>query len=256
MNIFFGGTGFIGIHYAIHLLSQSDDTIVLADIKDVLPCFRFPAIEEGLKSGRIVYIKADVRDRSSFSAIPAGPVSRIFNFAAIHREPGHEHHEYYVTNIPGAENVCAWAEERGCNSIVFTSSIAVYEPTTVRKDESTVPAPISAYGGSKLAAELIHRTWQAKDPATRKLVMVRPGVVYGPSEGGNVTRMLKMVDRGLFVFIGNRDTRKASIYVKELIAIIEHLLSRPECVNLSNAVVPVPPSMGDYIAAIDKATGK
>lgn len=35
----------------------------------------------------------------------------IFNFAAVHRNPGHEDHEYFETNIRGAENVVAFAEK-------------------------------------------------------------------------------------------------------------------------------------------------
>ena len=35
----------------------------------------------------------------------------IFNFAAVHRTPGHEDHEYFETNIRGAENVVTFAEK-------------------------------------------------------------------------------------------------------------------------------------------------
>ena len=34
----------------------------------------------------------------------------IFNFATVHRTPGHEDHEHFETNIRGAENVVAFAE--------------------------------------------------------------------------------------------------------------------------------------------------
>ena len=37
--------------------------------------------------------------------------SSVFNFAAVHRTPGHEDHEYFETNINGAENVVAFAEK-------------------------------------------------------------------------------------------------------------------------------------------------
>jgi nucleoside-diphosphate-sugar epimerase len=255
--VIFGGTGFIGIHYARKVLAEKRaDMIVLADVKDILPQFMFADIARALADGKIRYERCDVRDAASFAGLPASGVGLVANFAAIHREPGHEHHEYYQTNIPGAENVCAYAERAECDSIVFTSSIAVYEPTELPKGESTVPAPISAYGGSKLAAELIHRNWQERDPERRKLVIVRPGVVYGPGEGGNVTRMIKMIKKGFFVYVGNKKTRKASIYVKELIAIIDHLLlAVPAKYVLANAVVPVPPSMEEYVAATKAASG-
>ena len=103
-------------------------------------------------------------------------------FAAVHREPGHEGHEYYQTNLLGAENVCDWADKVNCQKIIFSSSIAPYGPSEDERNESSLPVPTTAYGGSKLAAEKIHQIWQAKDFDKRQLVIVRPGVVFGPGE--------------------------------------------------------------------------
>src|SRR5690606_31892986 len=90
---------------------------------------------------------------------PEEKVDLIANFAAVHREPGHEDYEYYETNLLGAENVCAWAERVGCNKLIFTSSIAPYGPSESPKNEGSLPVPVSAYGGSKLVAEQIHQKW-------------------------------------------------------------------------------------------------
>ena len=45
---------------------------------------------------------------------PTESVDLVANFAAVHREPGHEDHEYYECNLLGAENVCNWVERVGC----------------------------------------------------------------------------------------------------------------------------------------------
>ena len=45
----------------------------------------------------------------------------------------------------------------------------------------------------------------------RKLLIVRPGVVFGPGEGGNVSRLIKAVIKRYFIYIGNRKTRKAGV---------------------------------------------
>lgn len=60
-------------------------------------------------------------------------------------------------------------------------------------------------GWSKWLAEGIHRAWRDEDP-TRRLVIVRPGAIFGPGEGGNFTRMARLLERGLFVFPGRTDT--------------------------------------------------
>ena len=83
--------------------------------------------------------------------------SSVFNFAAVHRTPGHEDHEYFETNINGAENVVAFAEKYNRKKIVFTSSIAPYGAAEEEKFETTLETPNTAYGISKLVAEKIHR---------------------------------------------------------------------------------------------------
>ena len=83
----------------------------------------------------------------------------IFNFAAVHRTPGHEDHEYFETNICGAKNVVAFAEKWNIKKIVFTSSIAPYGAAEELKKETTLPTPNTAYGISKLVAEKIHEKW-------------------------------------------------------------------------------------------------
>lgn len=181
----------------------------------------------------------------------------IANFAAIHREPGHELHEYYETNLPGADNVCAFAEQAGCTQIIFTSSIAPYDPTESVKTEESIPTPVSGYGGSKLAAEKIHMGWQ-RAGAGRKLVIVRPGVVFGPGEGGNVTRLVQATLRRYFLYMGNRNTRKAGGYVKELAHTMLWALARLPTQGgtiLYNFTMPQPPTVEEYVDTVCKVAG-
>jgi len=80
-----------------------------------------------------------------------------------------------------------------------------------------VPCPNTHYGSSKLAAEKIHIAWQNRDIKNRILTIVRPGVVFGKGEGGNMSRLVKLIHKNFFFYMGNKDTRKAGIYVKELV---------------------------------------
>lgn len=113
----------------------------------------------------------------------------IFNFAAVHRTPGHEDYEYFETNIKRAENVTNFAVKYGIKKIVFTSSIAPYGAAEELKSETTLATPNTAYGISKLVAEKIHMIWQNGDIENRQLTIVRPGVVFGKGENGNFTRL-------------------------------------------------------------------
>ena len=219
--IIFGGSGFIGTHL-IHLLKEEcikeGDSIYDLDI--VMPG------EEGVVPGvveenkGVEYIRLDVRKPIDFGFTPSSD-DIIFNLAAVHRTPGHEDHEYFETNIIGAENVIAFAEKYNIHKILFTSSIAPYGAAEELKKESTLPTPNTPYGISKLVAEQIHQKWQVQD-SKRELTIVRPGIVYGKGEHGNMTRLYKGIKGHYYFYAGRKDTVKACIYVKELVRFIKY----------------------------------
>lgn len=218
--IVFGGSGFIGTHL-IHLLNgikKENDCIYCLDL--VMPGEDgvVPGIVE--KINGVSYVRLDVRQKVDFDFIPTKE-DIIFNLAAVHRTPGHEAHEYFETNILGAENVTAFAEDKGINRILFTSSIAPYGAAEELKSESTLPTPNTPYGISKLVAEKIHAIWQAKNPE-RELTIVRPGIVFGKGEHGNMTRLYNAIKGHYYFYAGRKDTIKACIYVKELIQFIKY----------------------------------
>lgn len=251
--VIFGGSGFIGVFFAKQLLSTgSVEKVYLFDKEQVAEksfAYRTRLVQE---SSGIVEIHGDVRHPIDW--IPIEPVTLIANFAAVHREPGHEDIEYYETNLLGAQHVCDWAEQVHCNEIIFTSSISPYGPSEEQKDERSLPAPVTAYGGSKLVAEKMHQTWLAADMERRHLVIVRPGVVFGPGEGGNVSRLIKAVIHRYFFYMGNRDTRKAGTYVKELCSAMWWMLQRQkaqgEHFSLFNMSMNPGPSIQDYVDTV------
>ena len=196
-----GSSGFIGTHLVDRLVAGGA-AVVGVDRKP----------PRKVVSG-VRYITGDVKDLAAFE-MPK--ISKIFNFAAIHTTPGHPDAEYYDTNVNGAIEVARLAERDGVGQIIFTSSISVYGPSEERKTEASRPAPVSAYGKSKLMAEKIHENWLHGD-LSRSLIVMRPAVVFGAGEGGNFARMAALMKKGFFVFPGRRDTIKSCIYVEDLI---------------------------------------
>lgn len=258
--IIFGGTGFIGSYFAKDLITLgSVSKIYLFDIKPVCEDRFSSFLSEYIDAGKIAYQYCDVR-KSIREQISIGneDVSLIANFAAIHREPGHEEQEYYETNLLGAENVCKWADEVGCKNIIFTSSIAPYGPSETPKTEYSLPVPVTAYGGSKLAAEKIHIAWQRENKDNKRLTIVRPGVVFGAGEGGNVSRLIKAVLGRYFFYMGNKHTRKAGSYVKELchaMLWVHNSNVDSNKIRLFNMSMNPGPSMEEYVTTICTVAG-
>jgi len=162
----FGGTGFVGCHF-LRRLAASGRYARLYSVDIAEPRFTDPEIR---------YVNFDIR-----KPIPA-QLFDIFNFAAVHTTPGREDWEYYWTNVHGATNVCKFASDVGADYLLFTSTMMVYGPTEAPKDENSLLEPINAYGRSKILAEGIHRLWQSERSDTRRLTIVRPGVVFGLAE--------------------------------------------------------------------------
>ena len=146
-----GGTGFIGTHLT-NLLNEVHpeakvwnlDIVTPGTPNPVVKNYK-PAVMDGKKL-RSTYIECDIR--KPIGELPFTPTAEdvIFNFAAVHRTPGHEDIEYFETNIRGAENVCAFAEKYGIKNMVFTSSIAPYGASEQLKTEDTLPTPNTPYG--------------------------------------------------------------------------------------------------------------
>ena len=206
--LIFGGEGFIGTHLKNHIINSNTDPVVYS-----------LDIANNKKTDQVNYINTDVR-KSICLPIPNVSSSVIYNLAAVHKSPGHQDNEYFETNIPGAENVCNFARNNNINTIVFTSSIAPYGASEELKHEASLPMPNTPYGISKLTAEHIHRLWQAEEPGIRKLIIVRPGVVFGKGEGGNFTRLYQSMSKGFFFYPGRKDTVKAAVYVKDVARIL------------------------------------
>jgi nucleoside-diphosphate-sugar epimerase len=220
----FGGLGFIGQHLAASILQREPMARVsLLDIRTPEKAGWNPALTGLARNSRLDFVSCDIRQPVRL-ATPPSENDVLVNLAAIHREPGHQPQEYFETNIKGAENITKLAQECGCREIIFTSSISVYGEFKHAADEDSSPQPQTPYGQSKLKAEQIHQDWAARSGG--RLVIIRPGVVFGPGERGNVSRLLRESLRRQRAVILQPDLAKAGIYIEELVSSIHWLRNR------------------------------
>ena len=236
-----GGSGFIGTRLC-QLLQRDAQPFVIVDKR---VSGDFP------DQTRV----ADVREPAALSgAIDAGAV--LINLAAEHRDDVRPISLYYDVNVQGAANLCEVAEAKGVRQIVFTSTVAVYGFAPVGTDEAGKIQPFNDYGRSKAQAEDVLRAWQAKAPAERSLVIIRPTVVFGERNRGNVYNLLRQVASGRFMMVGRGTNRKSMAYVENVAAFIRHATGMGAGVHTYNYIDKPDFTMNHLVSVIDEALGQ
>lgn len=204
-----GGAGFIGTRLA-SLFSEQSSPFRIGDLR---------------RSGAFPNqsIECDVRNHKTLADAAAG-ADVIVNLAAEHRDDVWPLSRYYDTNVRGAAEVCIAARLAGIKKLIFTSSVAVYGFRPVPADESGPFEPFNEYGRTKLQAESVYRAWATEDPS-RTLVIVRPTVVFGETNRGNVYNLMRQIAANRFMMVGDGSNVKSMSYVGNVAAFLMHTLS-------------------------------
>ena len=198
-----GGSGFVGTNLCRQLsLKQQDFEII-----DLKMSNQFP---EKCKI-------ADVRDPATLRNAITGDV--VVNLAAVHRDDVRDKSEYQRTNVDGAENVALVCEEKGIDKIVFTSTVAVYGFAELGTDENGAINPFNEYGRTKFDAEEKLRAWHAN--GDNSLIIVRPTVIFGEGNRGNVFNLLNQIASGKFLMVGKGENKKSMAYIGKIVAFLE-----------------------------------
>jgi GlcNAc-P-P-Und epimerase len=130
----------------------------------------------------------------------------------------------------------------------------VFRAGEERMSEEALTAPDTAYGMSKLLAEVYLEGWARAAPR-RRLRIVRPGVVFGRGEGANFTRLYHGLKRRRFAFVGRRDTIKGCIYVKDVVRFLRLMATDSAGRTTYNLVYPDAPTILDICEGMYAAYG-
>ena len=234
-----GGSGFVGANLCKQLaLKQQDFEII-----DLKMSNQFP---EKCKI-------ADVRDAETLRNTITGDV--VVNLAAVHRDDIRDKTEYQRTNVDGAENVALVCEEKGIDKIVFTSTVAVYGFAEPGTDESGEINPFNEYGRTKFEAEEKLRDWHAN--GDNSLLIVRPTVIFGEGNRGNVFNLLNQIASGKFLMVGKGENKKSMAYIGNIVAFLETCVASEQKFGIYNYVDTPDLTMNELVAQVrSKLNGK
>ncbi len=187
MILLTGATGYIASHTWLALDAAGFEVAGLDDFSNSSPVVLERLAALGADVSR--FAQADVRDRSAMDGVlRRWPIEAVIHFAALKAvgDSVARPLEYYDVNVGGLVSLAASMQERGCTTIVFSSSATVYgRPERLPITEEAPLAATSPYGATKLVSEGLLGDLQRADPRWR-VALLRYFNPVGAHESGTL----------------------------------------------------------------------
>lgn len=180
-----GAAGYIG-QKLIGRLEEADwcDRILGTDVR-----------QPGVVSGKLDFLKADIRDHSLADFLKGREVSALVHLAFI-VDPIHDEDEMYDINVGGTLNVLKTCEELEIGHVIVASSGVAYgawpdNPEPLKEDDPIRLFPPSLnYAHHKGLNEGHFADFMKRNPAVI-FNAVRPAIVYGPKTDNYLSRFFR-----------------------------------------------------------------
>ncbi|MFD1771935.1 NAD-dependent epimerase/dehydratase family protein [Sphingobacterium suaedae] len=204
-----GGSGFVGTKFITLIRQTTAYQIINVDKQS-------SAVHPDIT------ILANVLDKLALIEQLKG-IDVVVLLAAEHRDDVTPVSLYYDVNVQGMRNTLEAMEHNGITRMVFTSSVAIYGLDKHNPDEHAPSDPFNHYGKSKWQAEQVLQAWYEAH-TDWNINIIRPTVIFGEGNRGNVFNLLNQIANGRFMMIGKGNNQKSMSYVGNIIAFMAFLI--------------------------------
>lgn len=216
-----GASGFVASHLMPKLLPYWSVLAALRSNADQLPA-KVNAVNVG-----------DIDGNTDWHPVLSG-IDTVIHLAArahiLQEQAADPEAEFLKVNTQGTVNLVKQAIASGVKHFVFISSIgAMTRETDHILTESFPCQPGTPYGRSKLLAE--QQLISLANQSSMSWTILRPPLVYGPGNPGNMERLIKLVKLGLPLPFGKVKNRRSFIFVGNLVDAIASTLNHPQAKN-------------------------
>lgn len=237
-----GASGFVGTRL-IDLL-KTDNNYELKNV-DLLPSHFF----------NDVTVIGDVRKQEDMDKELSG-ADVVVLLAAQHRDDVSPVSLYYDTNVGGMEVTLKAMEKNGAKRLIFFSSVAVYGLNKENPSEDHPKDPFNHYGKSKWQAEQVLQEWHSSH-SDWNINIIRPTVIFGERNRGNVYNLLSQISSGRFLMVGKGTNKKSMAYVGNVVAFVKFLIEEKKSgYNVYNYIDKPDFDMNELIALVEKVLNK
>lgn len=217
-----GATGFIA-SYLIPFLVQQGWRVHAAVRRHHLPASQFPTVTST--------VIGDIHGSTDWQDALRNIETVIHLAARAHvLEASDNEAEFFKVNAEGTANLVKQSIAAGVKHFVLVSSVGtITTQSSSPLTERSPCQPRTAYGRSKLQAE------QSLAELTRQEALswtiLKPPLVYGLGNPGNMQRLIRLVQQGLPLPLGLVKNRRSLIYVRNLVDAIAVTLTHPHALN-------------------------
>ncbi len=198
-----GGSGFLGINLARHLVRKGMDPIVILDVAD----FNYPDMKD-----RVTFIRGDIRDRDVVGKAMEGVRIVIHTAAAL---PLYSERDIFTIDVEGTRNLLEEAHRQAVERFIHISSTAVYGiPDHHPIYETDRLIGVGPYGQAKILAEEACLEYRRKGLC---VPILRPKSFVGPERLGVFALFYDWARDGRnFPMLGSGNNRYQLLDVEDL----------------------------------------
>jgi nucleoside-diphosphate-sugar epimerase len=139
--------------------------------------------------------------------------------------------EYFAVNTGLTQKIFDYFLESNAKKFIFFSSVkaaADRVPGDVLTEE-VAPTPVGPYGESKIRAEeYIKAKMQEPRAKDKKIYILRPSMIHGPGNKGNLNLLYNVVSKGIPWPLGAFDNRRSFCSIDNIAFVVEQLIVRDD----------------------------
>lgn len=131
--------------------------------------------------------------------------------------------DYYEANFELTKQLFDAFLLSDCKVFIFMSTVkAVADQVLGVLNEDVIPSPKTHYGISKLQAEQYILSQEL--PQEKRVYILRPCMIHGPGNKGNLNLLYKIVEKGLPWPLGSFENQRSFLSVENLCFVFKELL--------------------------------